>query len=63
METHSITWFAITLTLTCVAFGIVMAWFHFRDLEKERKETINKMNADRERYFAKVTRQTAARRI
>jgi hypothetical protein len=57
------TWFITTLTLTCIAFGLVMAWFHFRDLEKERKETITKMNADRDKHFAKVARQTAARRI
>ncbi len=63
METHSMTWFITTLTLTCIAFGLVMSWFHFRDLEKERKETIHKMNADRDKYFAKVARQTARRSL
>ena len=38
METHSLTWFIVTLSAACVAFGIVMAWFQERDEKKAYRE-------------------------
>ena len=37
METHSLTWFIVTISAACIAFGIVMAWFQERDEKKARK--------------------------
>ena len=37
METHSLTWFIVTLSAACIAFGIVMWWFQERDEKKARK--------------------------
>ena len=38
METHSLTWFIISLSAACIAFGIVMAWFQERDEKKAYRE-------------------------
>ena len=37
METHSLTWFIVSLSAACIAFGIVMAWFQERDEKKALK--------------------------
>ena len=37
METHSLTWFIVSLSAACIAFGLVMAWFQERDEKKARK--------------------------
>ena len=41
METHSLTWFIVTLSAACIAFGIVMAWFQERDEKKAYKEGLS----------------------
>ena len=40
METHSLTWFIVSLSAACIAFGIVMAWFQERDEKKARKRSV-----------------------
>ncbi len=50
--------FVITIALVSLAFGVVMAVLHFRSLEKERKDTINKINGDRDKHFINQIRRT-----
>ncbi len=50
--------FVITIALVSLAFGVVMALLHFRSLEKERKDTMTKMNSDRDKHFINQIRRT-----
>ena len=46
METHSLTWFIISLSAACIAFGIVMWWFQEMDEKKARKRYTEESEGD-----------------
>jgi len=40
METHSLTWFIVSLSAACIVFGIVMTWFQEMGEKKAYREGI-----------------------